>query len=62
MINLFDEEEQLPFYRSDINPPPKLVIDYRNRLEDADVLSLVLLIETQTSLVFYREYCQKEKN
>ena len=21
LINLFDEEEQLPFYRSDINPP-----------------------------------------
>ena len=25
LINLFDENEQLPFYRSDINPPPKLV-------------------------------------
>ena len=41
MINLFDEEEQLPFYRSDINPPPKLVTDYRNRLEDADVMFLM---------------------
>ena len=41
LINLFDEEEQLPFYRSDINPPPKLVIDYRNRLEDADVMFLM---------------------
>ena len=29
LINLFDEEEQLPFYRSDINPPPQLVMDYR---------------------------------
>ena len=41
LINLFDEEEQLPFYRSDINPPPKLVTDYRNRLEDADVMFLM---------------------
>ena len=31
LINLYDEKEQLPFYRSDINPPPKLVIDYRER-------------------------------
>ena len=23
LINLFEEEEQLPFYRTDINPPPK---------------------------------------
>ena len=25
LINLFEEAEQLPFYRSDINPPPQLV-------------------------------------
>ena len=104
LINLFDEEEQLPFYRSDINPPPKLVMDYRDRLEDADVmflmsachnlrmsgvlenwidwvlhptwffsyweglnrilniLSLVLLVERQTFLIFYTEYYRKEKN
>ena len=41
LINLYDEEEQLPFYRSDINPPPKLVIDYRKRLENADVMFLM---------------------
>ena len=38
LINLFDEEEQLPFYRSDINPPPQLVMDYRKRLEHADAM------------------------
>ena len=41
LINLYDENEQLPFYRSDINPPPKLVIDYRKRLEDADAMFLM---------------------
>ena len=41
LINLFDEEEQLPFYRSDINPPPQLVMDYRSRLEEADVMFLM---------------------
>ena len=41
LINLFEEEEQLPFYRSDINPPPKLVLDYRERLEQADVMFLM---------------------
>ena len=38
LINLYDENEQLPFYRSDINPPPKLVLDYRKRLEKADAM------------------------
>ena len=33
LINLFDEDELLPFYRSDINPPPRKVLDYRKRLE-----------------------------
>ena len=41
LINLFDEEEQLPFYRSDINPPPQLVLNYRKRLEEADVMFLM---------------------
>mgnify|MGYP005722716947 FL=1 len=41
LINLFDEVEQLPFYRSDINPPPDLVLRYRKRLEDADVMFLM---------------------
>ena len=41
LINLYDENEQLPFYRSDVNPPPKLVIDYRKRLEDADAMFLM---------------------
>ena len=41
LINLYDEEKQLPFYRSDINPPPKLVLDYRERLESADVMFLM---------------------
>ena len=27
LINLFDEEVQLPFYNSNINPPPQLVLD-----------------------------------
>ena len=29
LINLFDEKEQLPFYRTDINPPPSKVLEYR---------------------------------
>ena len=33
LINLFEEEQQLPFYNSNFNPPPKLVLDYRKRLE-----------------------------
>ena len=41
LINLYDEKEQLPFYRSDINPPPKLVIDYRERLEKSDAMFLM---------------------
>ena len=41
LINLFDEEQQLPFYRSDINPPPELVLEYRKRLEDADAMFLM---------------------
>ena len=41
LINLFDEDEQLPFYRSDINPPPQLVLDYRRRLEESDAMFLM---------------------
>tara|TARA_B100000965_G_scaffold172541_1_gene144168 strand:- start:5 stop:613 length:609 start_codon:yes stop_codon:yes gene_type:complete len=41
LINLFEENEPLPFYRSDVNPPPKLVLDYRKRLEQADVMFLI---------------------
>ena len=41
LINLFDEDGQLPFYRSDINPPPEIVLQYRKRLEDADAMFLI---------------------
>ena len=41
IVNLFDEKEQLPFYDSRVNPPPQLVIDYRKRLEQADVMFLI---------------------
>jgi len=40
LINLF-EEEQLPFYNANINPPPKIVLDYRKRLENSDVMFLI---------------------
>ena len=41
LVNLFDEKEYLPFYNSNLNPPPKLVIDYRNRLEKCDIMFLI---------------------
>ena len=41
LVNLFEEKEQLPFYNSDFNPPPKLVLDYRKRLENADIMFLI---------------------
>lgn len=41
LINLFDEKEQLPFYNQNVNPPPQLVLDYRKRLEDSDVMMLI---------------------
>ena len=41
LVNLFDEKEQLPFYNQNINPPPKLVLDYRKRLESSDVMFLI---------------------
>ena len=41
LVNLFEEKEQLPFYNQDVNPPPKLVLDYRKRLEECDVMMLI---------------------
>ena len=41
LVNLFDEREKLPFYNQDINPPPKLVIEYRKRLENSSVMMLI---------------------
>ncbi len=41
LVNLFDEKEQLPFYNSNFNPPPNLVLEYRKRLEKSDIMFLV---------------------
>jgi len=41
LVNLFEEQEQLPFYNSNFNPPPKLVLEYRERLEKSDVMFLI---------------------
>ena len=41
LINLFEEKDQLPFYNQEVNPPPQLVLDYRKRLEDCDVMFLI---------------------
>mgnify|MGYP001190654713 CR=1 FL=1 len=41
LINLFEEKEQLPFYNSNFNPPPNLVLEYRNRLEKSDIMFLI---------------------
>ncbi|MAW01675.1 MAG: NADPH:quinone reductase [Candidatus Pelagibacter sp.] len=41
LVNLFDEKEKLPFYNQSINPPPKLVLDYRKRLENCNVMMLI---------------------
>ena len=41
LVNLFEEKEQLPFYNQDVNPPPKLVLDYRKRLEKSDVMFII---------------------
>ncbi len=40
LINLYEEKEHLPYYRN-INPPPKLVLDYRKRLEKSDVMFII---------------------
>ena len=41
LINLFEEKEQLPFYNSNVNPPPNIVLEYRKRLENADIMFLI---------------------
>ncbi len=41
LVNLFEEKEQLPFYNSNFNPPPKLVLNYRQRLENSDIMFLI---------------------
>ena len=41
LINLFEEKEQLPFYNSDFNPPPNIVLEYRKRLENSDIMFLI---------------------
>ena len=41
LINLFEEKEQLPFYNSDVNPPPDIVLNYRKRLENSDIMFLI---------------------
>ena len=41
LINLFEEKEQLPFYNSEFNPPPKIVLEYRKRLESSDIMFLI---------------------
>jgi len=41
LVNLFEEQVQLPFYNSNFNPPPKLVLQYRKRLEKSDVMFLI---------------------
>ena len=41
LINLFEEKEQLPFYNSEFNPPPKIVLEYRKRLENSDIMFLI---------------------
>jgi len=41
LVNLFDEKVQLPFYNSNFNPPPKIVLEYRKRLERSDVMFLI---------------------
>ena len=41
LINLFEEKEQLPFYNSDFNPPPDIVLKYRKRLENSDIMFLI---------------------
>ena len=41
LINLFEEKEQLPFYNSNTNPPPPIVLEYRKRLENADAFFII---------------------
>ena len=41
LINLFEEKEQLPFYNSEFNPPHNIVLEYRKRLENSDIMFLI---------------------
>ena len=41
LVNLFNEKDQLPFYNSNFNPPPKIVLEYRKRLEKSDAMFLI---------------------
>ena len=41
LIDLFKEDIQLPFYNQTINPPPEIVLEYRKRLENSDVMFLI---------------------
>jgi putative NADPH-quinone reductase len=41
IVNLFEEDDQLPFYDANVNPPPDIVLDYRKRLEKSDVMFLI---------------------
>ena len=54
VINLFEEKEQLPFYNSDFNPPPKIVLDYRKRLENSDIMFFVTCPEITPIFVPHR--------
>ena len=41
LINLFEEKEQLPFYNSDFTQTPKCIYDYRERLDNCNVMFLI---------------------
>ena len=41
LINLFEEEEQLPFYNSNFTQVPKCIYEYRERLEKCDVMLMI---------------------
>ena len=41
LINLFEEEEQLPFYNSNFTQVPKCIYEYRERLEKCDVMFMI---------------------
>ena len=41
LVNLFEETEKLPFYNGEINPVPKLVVDYQKRLDKCDIMLLI---------------------
>ena len=41
LINLFEEEEQLPFYNSNFTQVPTCIYEYRERLEKCDVMLMI---------------------